>query len=170
MKRIARFHKVSESRFAQDWMDTFPGATEEGTKEIYDSIKLPRRATAGSAGYDFFAYQDFSLKPNETIKFPSGIRCRIDDDYVLLIMPRSSLGFKYRLQLDNTVGVIDADYYNAKNEGHMFIKMTNDSRNEKELIVKKNEGYAQGIFMSYGVTVDDDCDTVRVGGIGSTTK
>ena len=170
MNRVAKFEKVSFEQFLKDYIDVFGNVEEKKVKEIYDSILLPKRGTKCSAGYDFFAYQDFSLKPNETIKFPSGIRCRIDDDYVLLIMPRSSLGFKYRLQLDNTVGVIDADYYNAKNEGHMFIKMTNDSRNEKELIVKKNEGYAQGIFMSYVVTVDDDCDTVRVGGIGSTTK
>lgn len=170
MKRVAKFEKVSFKQFFKDYIDVFGETSEGKVKEIYDSILLPKRGTMYSAGYDFFAYQDIDLKPNETIKFPSGIRCKIDEDYVLFIMPRSSLGFKYRLQLDNTVGVIDADYYNAKNEGHMFIKLTNDSRNGKEMLVKKNEGYAQGIFVNYGITVDDECDRVRVGGIGSTTK
>ena len=170
MNRVAKFEKVSFKQFYKDYIDVFGEVEESKVQEIYDSIKLPKRGTKYSAGYDFFAYQDISLKPNETIKFPSGIRCKIDNDYVLLIMPRSSLGFKYRLQLDNTVGVIDADYYNALNEGHMFIKMTNDSRSNKELLVKCGDGYAQGIFMSYGITIDDESDVERTGGIGSTTK
>jgi len=170
MQRIAKFEKVSFEQFLKDYIDTFGETPKEKVQELYDSIKLPKRGTKFSAGYDFFAYQDINLKPGETVKYPSGIRCKIDDNYVLLIMPRSSLGFKYRLQLDNTVGVIDADYYNAKNEGHMFIKMTNDSRSNKEMSVKAGEGYSQGIFMAYGITIDDDADAERVGGFGSTTK
>ena len=92
----------------------------------------------------------------------------MESDYVLLILPRSSLGFKYRLSLDNTVGVIDADYYNALNEGHIFIKMTNNSN--KELTVKQGEGFAQGIFLQYGITIDDDTNEERIGGFGSTSK
>lgn len=170
MEKVAKFEKVSFEQFLKDYIDVFGDTDTNKVKEIYDSIKLPKRGTKFSAGYDFFAYQNITLKPGETIKYPSGIRCKINDNYVLLIMPRSSLGFKYRLQLDNTVGVIDADYYNAKNEGHMFIKMTNDSRSNKVMNVNKDEGYAQGIFMAYGITVDDDVTTERTGGIGSTTK
>ena len=170
MERVAKFEKVSFEQFLKDYIDVFGEVDEEKIKIIYDSIKLPKRGTKFSAGYDFFAYQEIELKPNETIKFPSGIRCKINDNYVLLVMPRSSLGFKYRLQLDNTVGVIDADYYNAKNEGHIFIKMTNDSRTNKVLNVKKDDGYAQGLFVSYGITIDDEVSEERVGGIGSTTK
>lgn len=170
MEKIAKFEKVSFEQFLKDYVDVFGETNKDKVKELYDSIKLPERATKYSAGYDFFAYQDIELKPNETLKFPSGIRCKIREDYVLLIMPRSSLGFKYRLQLDNTIGVIDADYYNANNEGHMFIKMTNDSRNGKVMLVNKDEGYAQGLFMPYGITEDDDVKSERVGGIGSTTK
>ncbi len=170
MKRIAKFEKVSFSQFKNDYIDTFGEIEESKLKEIYDSIKLPKRATLASAGYDFFTYSKINLKPNETIKYPTGIRCRIDEDYVLVIAPRSSLGFKYRLQLDNTLGIIDADYYNAKNEGHIFIKMTNDSNMNKELSLNELEGFAQGIFLSYGITEDDEVTQVRLGGFGSTNK
>lgn len=170
MKRIARFHKVSESRFAQDWMDTFPGATEEGTKEIYDSIRLPRRATAGSAGYDFFAPVEFVLKPGETVKIPTGIRVEMEPNWVLKCYPRSGLGFKYRLQMNNTVGIIDSDYFYSDNEGHIFAKLTNDTNEDKTLTIPAATGFMQGIFVEYGITFDDDVTQQRNGGLGSTTK
>lgn len=157
MKRIAQFFKVSIAEF-----------TKDGTLEQYNDITLPKRATSGSAGYDFFAPFDISLAPNETIKVPTGIRVRIDDGWVLKIYPRSSLGFKYRLTLNNTVGIIDSDYYHADNEGHIFIKMTN--LGDKPLLVEKGKAFAQGIFVEYGITVDDDCEEVRKGGFGSTDK
>lgn len=164
MKRIAEFKKVSLAQFESSW--------ELGgdAKKIYDGIKLPKRATSGSAGYDFFAPCDFTLKPGETIKIPTGIRARIDEGWVLKIYPRSGLGFKYRLQLNNTVGIIDSDYYNSDNEGHIFIKITNDSNEGKTTEVKAGEGFAQGIFIEYGITTDDDASAVRNGGFGSTTK
>ena len=157
MERISKFEKVS-----------FNNYQEFGNLETYESIILPARATKGSAGYDFFAPQDFTVKPNETVKIATGIRVKIDEGWVLQIFPRSSLGFKYRLTLNNTVGIIDADYYYSDNEGHIFIKMTNCG--DKELTVKKGQGFAQGIFTQFGITVDDDVTTVRNGGIGSTTK
>lgn len=170
MKKIAKFEKVSFEQFYLDTKD-FLNLNEEETKKIYDKIILPKRATKYSAGYDFFTYKDLTLKPNETIKIPTGIRCKIEDSYVLLITPRSSLGFKYRLQLDNTIGVIDADYYNAKNEGHIFIKVTNDSKDENKILsIKSFEGFAQGIFVQYGITIDDEVSEERVGGLGSTNK
>ena len=95
---------------------------------------------------------------------------RINEGWALLIYPRSSLGFKYRLQLDNSVGIIDSDYYYSDNEGHIFIKLTNDSRDGKELCVKAGEAFAQGIFMPYGLCEDDAADGVRNGGFGSTNK
>lgn len=167
MYRIAEFKKVSPEQFAADWKDTF--GTEEG-KAIWNDIALPRRATSGSAGYDFYAPLDFELKCGETIKIPTGIRARIDEGWVLMLYPRSGLGFKYRLQLDNTVGVIDADYYGAKNEGHIFVKLTNDGNTGKTLGVKKGEAFAQGIFTPFGITVNDDSDGVRTGGFGSTDR
>ena len=98
MQRIAKFYKVSFEQFKESWDDSFPGASEEEIKEIYDQIKLPKRATRGSAGYDFFSPVDFELKPGETIKIPTGIRVFIESDWVLNIFPRSGLGFKFRLQ------------------------------------------------------------------------
>ncbi len=160
MARIAKFSFVSLKQFNE--------AFSNDATDIYNNLKLPKRATKSSAGYDFYSPYDFTLKPGETIKIPTGIRCQMESDYVLLILPRSSLGFKYRLSLDNTVGVIDADYYNALNEGHIFIKMTNNSN--KELTVKQGEGFAQGIFLQYGITIDDDTNEKRIGGFGSTSK
>ena len=110
MKRIAKFHKVSKERFVADWMDAFEGVSADEAEKIYEGIRLPRRATAGSAGYDFFAPFAFTLAPGETIKIPTGIRAEMKEDWVLQIYPRSGLGFKYRLQLNNTVGIIDSDY------------------------------------------------------------
>lgn len=169
MKKIAKFHKVSEAQFLEGWKDAFGCEDTEYMKKIYDSIKLPRRATAGSAGYDFFSPVHFDLKPGETIKMPTGIRAQMECSWVLKIYPRSGLGFKYRLQLNNTVGIIDSDYFYSDNEGHIFIKITNDSNEGKALHVDAGTGFAQGIFLEYGITVDDDATAVRNGGLGSTT-
>ncbi|MDO4618483.1 MAG: dUTP diphosphatase [Clostridia bacterium] len=160
MERIAKFYKVSENNYL----------SARDNKAEYDEVKLPRRATKGSAGYDFYAPFDFSLKSGETIKIPTGIRAKIAEGWVLMLYPRSSMGFKYRLQLDNTVGVIDSDYYYSDNEGHIFIKITNDSKDGKTLKVKKGDAFAQGVFMPFGITEDDDVSEVRNGGIGSTSK
>ena len=131
---------------------------------------IPTQATAGSAGYDFFAPVDLVLAPGETIKIPTGVRVWMEQDWVLKCYPRSGLGFKYRLQLNNTVGIIDSDYYNSDNEGHIFAKLTNDSNEEKTVQIKAGEGFMQGIFVEYGITVDDEASAVRNGGFGSTTK
>ena len=168
MKRIARFEKVSFERFVEDWKDTFE--TEENVKEIYEAIMLPKRATKGSAGYDFYSPLSFSLNPNETIKIPTGIRVFMEESWVLKCYPRSGLGFKYRLQMNNTVGIIDSDYYESDNEGHIFAKITNDSNENKTVSIKQGEGFMQGIFVEYGITFDDEVNEQRNGGFGSTTK
>ena len=124
--------------------------------------------TAGSAGYDFFLTLPIVLRPGESIKVPTGIRARMDVNWVLQIYPRSGLGFKYRLQMNNTVGIIDSDYFYSDNEGHIFIKILNDSREEKTLELAEGMAFAQGIFMEYGITEDDDVTESRNGGFGST--
>ena len=161
MKRIATFEKVSLSQFIEDF--------GENAEAVYEEIKLPRRATSGSAGYDFFSTLDFTLAPGEEIKIPTGIRARIDDGWVLNIYPRSGLGFKFRLQLNNTVGIIDSDYYNSSNEGHIFVKITNDSKSGKTVTLNRGDAFAQGVFLEYGITTDDEADGVRDGGFGSTS-
>ena len=170
MRRVAQFFKVSPENFITAMKEEFPQYTEEDIKDMYDSLNLPSRATKGSAGYDFYAPFAFSLPPGATIKIPTGIRAKMEEDWVLKIYPRSGLGFKYRLQMNNTVGIIDSDYYYSDNEGHIFIKMTNDSNEGKTVEVAAGTGFAQGIFLKYGITVDDDADGIRNGGFGSTTK
>ena len=160
MAGIAQFFKVSENIFLK---------ADNTTKEMYEKLMLPKRATKYSAGYDFFLPFDLELLPQESIKIPTGIRCKMDPSYVLLLFPRSSLGFKYRLQLDNTVGIIDADYFDSSNEGHIFIKLTNDSK-DKVLRLKAGDAFSQGIFISYGLTIDDDTTDIRDGGFGSTNR
>lgn len=162
-----KFYKISYENFKNEILKFIDNKNVNVAKEIYDNIILPKRATKFSAGYDFFSPIDFVLKPGETIKIPTGIRVSMNDDLVLLIFPRSSLGFKYRLQLDNTVGVIDADYFNADNEGHIFVKLTNDSK-DKILEQPKNQAICQGIFIKYYLTNDDEVDVERKGGLGST--
>lgn len=170
MKRIAKFHKVSFEQFKEGWLGEFKNTNETELKEIYDSLVLPKRATKGSAGYDFYAPLTITLKPGETIKVPTGIRAEMDENWVLKLYPRSGLGFKYRLQLNNTVGIIDSDYFYSDNEGHIFAKITNDSKEGKVVSIEKGTGFMQGIFLEYGITVDDDADAIRNGGLGSTTK
>ena len=170
MKKIAQFFKVSPENFMNAMREEFPQYTEEDIRDMYESLALPRRATRGSAGYDFHAPFSFSLPPAATIKIPTGIRVKMEEDWVLKIYPRSGLGFKYRLQMNNTVGHIDSDYFYSDNEGHIFIKMTNASNEGKTVDVPQGTGFAQGIFLEYGITVDDDADGIRNGGFGSTTK
>lgn len=170
MKRIAKFEKVSIEQFREGWTDAFGEVDETELREIYEAVRLPKRATAGSAGYDFFAPARISLAPGETVKIPTGIRVWMELEWVLKCYPRSGLGFKFRLQLNNTVGIIDSDYYYSDNEGHIFAKITNDSNEGKALEVKAGDGFMQGIFVEYGITLDDDVTEVRNGGFGSTTK
>ena len=156
-----RFEKVSEAEYIRSGLDKLAD---------YDSIRLPARATEFSAGYDFYSPMSFSLLPGQSIKFPTGIRVLLDEDKFLLMAPRSGLGFKYRLQLDNTIGIIDADYSNSDNEGHIQIKITNDSRDGDRLVVNKGEAIAQGIILQYFKTEDDKASGIRNGGFGSTTR
>ena len=168
MKKIAKFEKVCFENFKSAFESDFPQFVD--VKAIYDNIKLPKRATTGSAGYDFFTPCDITLAPGETVKIPTGIRSWIENGWVLKLYPRSGLGFKFRLQLNNTVGIIDSDYYYSDNEGHIFCRITNDSNENKTVSLKAGEGLCQGIFVEYGITLDDDADGVRNGGFGSTTK
>ncbi len=169
MQKVAQFMKVSPENFMQAMQADFPEYTETDIKDIYESLELPKRATKGSAGYDFFAPFAFSLPPSTTIKIPTGIRVKMEEDWVLQLYPRSGLGFKYRLQLNNTVGIIDSDYFYSDNEGHIFAKITNDSNEGKVLDVAAGSGFMQGIFLQYGITLDDETDGIRNGGFGSTT-
>ena len=159
-----KFEKVTYEQYTQSF-----GSDCDLSKE-YNDIKLPKRATVYSAGYDFFAPFDFELEPGETIKIPTGIKVHIKEGQFLGILPRSGHGFKYRIQLDNTMGVIDSDYINSDNEGHIMIKITNDGHEGKKLEIQKGDGFAQGIFFNFDITEDDETNGIRNGGFGSTDK
>ncbi len=163
-RKIRGFEKISFEQYVKD----VGGERHELAEEYFD-IKLPRRATAKSAGHDIYSPFSFELNPGETIKIPTGIKAYMQDDEVLKIYIRSSLGFKYDVVLSNNVGVIDADYADALNEGHIWIKLINHG--DKTLSIKKGEAIAQGIFEKY-LKVDDDkpVKDERVGGIGSTNS
>ena len=164
MQRIARFEHVSAARFAADWADAFQ------TNSTPALPQLPKRATTGSAGYDFYIPAPLTLAPGETAKIPTGIRAKMENGWVLQLFPRSGLGFKYRVQLNNTVGIIDSDYYYSDNEGHILIKITNANTEGKTLILQAGDAFAQGIFLPFGITEDDDVNEIRNGGFGSTNK
>lgn len=163
---VIKFEKVSKEQYEKD----AKSLSLEINESTYDDILLPKRATVASAGYDFYLPTEVKIKPGKTIIIPTGIRCKMNQDIVLQVFPRSSLGFKYRLQLDNTVGIIDSDYYNATNEGHIMIKLTNNSIENKELNLEKGSAFVQGIFLKYYTTIDDDTTENRIGGFGSTNK
>ncbi|MBO4847130.1 MAG: deoxyuridine 5'-triphosphate nucleotidohydrolase [Lachnospiraceae bacterium] len=166
MDRIAEFDRVSIDQFKKDYGEDLK---PNDLKDIYfNVVRLPLRSTSGSAGYDFYSTKPIKLAPGETITIPTGLRCKIDDGWFLMLAPRSGLGFKYRLQLDNTIGIIDSDYYGAENEGHIMIRVTNDSKSGKILDLELGTKFAQGIFVPYGITIDDEANDVRTGGFGST--
>ena len=169
MQRVAEFEKVSFKQFEEAWKNNFLSSDNE-IKEIYENIKLPCRATKGSAGYDFFAPIDVTINPKENILIPTGIRVKIDEGWFLGIMPKSGLGFKFRLQMDNTIGVIDGDYYYSDNEGHIFVKITNDSNQGKVVTLKAGVSICQGILFPFGITKSDCAEGIRNGGLGSTSK
>lgn len=154
--KVARFEKVSEKQFRAD-----------GGTSLEDVI-LPYRATSGSAGYDLFLPHEVTLEPNQQINIPTGLRCKIANGWVLLLMPKSGLGCKYRLGLANTVAVVDSDYYNAVNEGHLIVTLVNNGNQTIEL--KKGRSFVQGLFVNYGITEDDNAVGIRTGGWDSTNK
>lgn len=174
MTRVGHFEKVSYEQFEKDFksLKEFNAEvfSDEKIRELYDAIKLPTRATAGSAGYDFYSPVGFEVSAGQTVKIPTGIRAIIDHGWFLGLFPRSSLGFKYRLQLDNTCGVIDSDFSHADNEGHIAAKMTNDSKDGKKLVLNAGDRYMQGIFLPFGLTYEDAVTEERHGGIGSSGK
>lgn len=173
-----KFEKVSTAQFKKDLVESFYHFNGEEKVKLKPTAftdgadKLPKRATKCSAGYDFYFPINctITLKPGETVLIPTGIRCRMPENVVLFLMPRSGQGFKCRLQLNNTVGVIDSDYYNADNEGHIMVKLTNDSNEGRELEFKQGDAICQGIFLNYLTTEDDYVEDVRKGGFGSTGR
>jgi dUTP pyrophosphatase len=167
-----KFEKISKAQFFKDFAEYLDDECLDtrDSEAIYNLIKIPKRATTGSAGYDIFAPFDITIPPKGTIKVPTGIRILLDDDKFLAIYPRSGLGFKYKMQLWNTIPVIDTDYSGSDNEGHIWVKFYNDSPEGKTIAIKQGEGMCQSIIQQFFKVDDDKTDGIRNGGMGSTTK
>lgn len=155
---MRKFEKISFDQFKKDIKDDY---------DLYEEYILPKRGSMYSAGYDFYAINDFIVKPGEIKKIPTGYKATFMEDEVLLLLNRSSMGFKYNIRLCNQVGVIESDYYNNEsNEGHMWIALQNEG--DKDFIVNKGVAYAQGMFTKFLITNDDNVTSQRTGGLGST--
>lgn len=176
MTPVAHFEKVSYEVYKEELLKYWDNP-EETPKEVidgiirnmYDKIQMPIRSTSGSAGYDFFTPSELQIPSDHSIIIPTGIRCKIDDGYFLGMYPRSGLGFKYRVSLDNTVGIIDSDYSQSDNEGHIILKLHATTVDGQPVTVPKGHAFAQGIFTQYFITYEDQASGTRNGGFGSTT-
>lgn len=173
---IAKFEKVSFDQWKNDLLngdlkEMYSRFPEAELKKVYDAIKLPQRSTAGSAGCDFYLPMPMlDIPVNSCVTIPTGIRCKIEDGWVLQIYPRSGHGFKYGVHLANSVGIIDADYYGAKNEGHILVKLVNDSQLKKHIELIQGDAFCQGVFVLFGIPVGDEATAKRTGGFGSTDR
>ena len=158
---IARFTRVSEAQFAETSASMVnPMRLEE--------IPLPKRATAGSAGYDFTAPAETVIPAGGTALIPTGIRAEMEPGWVLILFPRSSLGFRHGVRLSNTAGVIDSDYAWAKNEGHIMVKLRNPS--DHDVVIGRGERFCQGVFLPFGTAEEEETSGERMGGMGSTGR
>ena len=158
---MRKFERITFSQFKKDVCNS---------KELYDKIKLPKRSTKNSAGYDIRSAEDGVLKAHSSKVFKTGLKVSMNEGEVFFIFDRSSFGFKYDVFLSNSVGVIDSDYYNNEdNEGHFSIKLIN--LGDEDVHIKFGDRIAQGIFMKF-LTVDDEekVENKRKGGFGSTGK
>ena len=168
---MSHFEKVTFEQWKADC--GVKGLADSGLREWYDAIKLPKQATASSAGCDFYMPFSLNFEGGSSFKIATGIRWVCgkegnDRDKVLLVMPRSGLGFKYGIRLSNTVGVIDADYCDSDNEGHIIISMVNPS--DKTVKLREGTPFSQGIVVRYEVPDGAESDESRNGGFGSTDR
>jgi dUTP pyrophosphatase len=144
---------------------------EDKVKFFNDVLALPKRNTAYSAGYDFVCPVDAFMEPGQKVLIPTGIKVQLDQDKVLTVYPRSSLGTKQDCMMANTTGIIDSDYYNNEdNEGHILIMIKNNSKDN--VIIKQGDRLCQGIISQFFVAENDEIGVgeVRKGGLGSTGK
>lgn len=164
---MSHFEKVSFERWKADC--GVKGLPDSELKKWFEEIKLPRQATAASAGCDFYMPFNLNFEPGSKMRIATGVRWVTDAgerDRALLIFPRSGLGFKYGLKLSNTVGVIDADYCDADNEGHIIVSFENPSK--ERVLLKAGTPFVQGIIVKYEIPEGAGSGDARKGGFGST--
>lgn len=159
MGKIRGFEIISKEQFNKDF---------EGLDVAYENLMLPKRGTKKSACYDVFAPCTIELRPQTEVKIPTGIKAYMLEDEVLKAFPRSGHGFKYYIRLANTIGVIDADYIESDNEGHIWVKLRNEG--DKKCVIEQGQGMCQVMFQKYLLADNDDFETgnQRNGGFGST--
>ena len=169
-KRIGIFKKVSFEQYYKDYVKCYGAANKELVRYVYEKIKLPQRATVGSGAYDFFIPETTPLKVGKSVTIPTGITALYPVGWALLLFPRSGHGFKCGISLANSVGLIDSDYSRSDNEGHIHVKLLNDSCIAQDMEIPAGEAMCQGMFVQYGLTLDDHVTEERNGGFGSTSK
>ncbi len=135
-------------------------------------IHLPVRKTKHAAAYDVEAAEDIVIpmyyKGIKPTLIPTGLKAYCQDDEWYMLANRSS-GPKKGFVMANSVGIIDADYYeNESNDGHFMFQYFNFSDHDIE--VKKGDVIGQVIFMKYLMVDDDHAGGIRTGGFGSTDK
>ena len=174
--RVAQFEVVSRQQYNESINKLIEKEVELTYVMDNEDVELPTRGTEQSAGYDFVSPISFKLAPGEQIVIPTGIRCRMYSDHVLMLYPRSSVGIKHNISFANTTPIIDADYYNAKNEGHILLAFKNNNKrswsrkknSQNTWVVNAGDRICQGVIIQYGITMDDNANNKRTGGIGST--
>ena len=129
--------------------------SKDDTYGFVTKVNIPKNTLSGGGT----AYEQALSYANDAIGEPTA------EGYVLNIYPRSSLGFKHQICLANTVGIIDADYYNALNEGHIIVALVN--RGDKEVTIKKGDRFVQGIIYKFYTAEEEEVTKVRTGGFGS---
>ena len=165
---VAKFEKVAFDQFYKDLEDLHFDMELPLAFKFWEELQLPTRATAGSGGYDFYCPFDLMVEGDgSSVTIPTGIRAKIDDGWELLIYPRSGLGFKYRISFDNTIPLIDQDYYDSSNQGHIMLKL-HKKDDGTDVRLYRGTRFAQGNFIPFGITYDDAATAVRDGGMGST--
>jgi dUTP pyrophosphatase len=147
----------------------FEEVAKEHKKYDNETI-LPKRADKGSCGYDFQVKEQVVLEPGESKLVFTDVKACMQDNEVLLIYIRSSLGVKFGINLKNGTGVIDSSYYsNPTNDGNIGIPLVNMSR--KKVVIEAGERVAQGVFTKYLVTDNDEVlHEERTAGFGSSNR
>ncbi len=158
---MRKFEKISFKQWKKDI---------NSSREEYEAFELPKRHTKYSAGYDFKSPIDCVIPPGEIKKIPTGIKIMMNEDEMMMLVVRSSTGFKYNVRLTNQVGIFESDFYNNEtNEGHAMVSLQNEGK--EDFVIKKGDRIVQGIFVKF-LMVDDEEEivSVRKGAIGSTNK
>lgn len=186
---MARFEKVS--RFADVDINLPQRKTADSAgydMEVAEDIVIPSYQKLMKIMTDvvspYLVFEDGNIQPNilnlsdiaqvtkllktKPTLVSTGMKCKLDPGTYLELSVRSSCPLKYWLILGNSIGIIDADYYNnPDNEGEIFFQMINLSPYDIQL--HKGDIIGQGIIKPYLTTEDDNASGQRIGGFGSTS-